>query len=46
MNALAVMGVNISVTTQLGHTTALAIVDGLYQVMVEPAKVSVIMYEY
>ena len=33
MNALAVMGVSITVTTQLGHTTALVIVDGCYQAM-------------
>ena len=42
-NALAVMGVNITVTTQLSHTTALAIVDGLYQAMAEPAKVDKII---
>ena len=39
MNALAVMGVNITVTTQPDHTTALAIVDGCYQAMAKTAKV-------
>ena len=39
MNALGAMGVNITATTQLGHTTALAIVDGCYQAMAETAKV-------
>ena len=44
MNALAVMGVNITVTTQLSHTTALAIVDGCYQAMAETAKVDKMHY--
>ena len=39
MNALVIMDVSTTVTTQLGPITALAIVDGCYQVMVEPAQV-------